>query len=173
MHIFRHLSIQYLNQCRPGYMTTQDVLAPTSKTSLSSKKGVRCISYIIYGHCYENVVPEFARSTEYYALLKHDDVIKWKHFLRYWPSVRGVHRSPVNSPQRGQWRGALMFTLISAWINAWVNNRKAGYLRRHHTHYDGIVMISRHLLRSHWSFSWFYLAGKNIFVFANGQRKCE
>ena len=28
----------------------------------------------------------------------HDDVIKWKHFPRYWPFVRGMHRSPVNSP---------------------------------------------------------------------------
>ena len=24
---------------------------------------------------------------------KHDDVIKWKHFPRYWPFVRGIHRS--------------------------------------------------------------------------------
>ena len=28
---------------------------------------------------------------------KHDDVIKWKHFPRYWPFVRGIHRSPVDS----------------------------------------------------------------------------
>ena len=42
----------------------------------------------------------------------HDDVIKWKHFPRYWPFVRGIHRSPVNSPHKGQWRRALMFTLI-------------------------------------------------------------
>ena len=27
----------------------------------------------------------------------HDDVIKWKHFPCYWPFVRGIHRSPVNS----------------------------------------------------------------------------
>ena len=27
----------------------------------------------------------------------HDDVIKWKHFLRYRPFVRGIHRSPMNS----------------------------------------------------------------------------
>ena len=26
-----------------------------------------------------------------------DDVIKWKHFPRYWAFVRGIHRSPVNS----------------------------------------------------------------------------
>ena len=25
--------------------------------------------------------------------LIHDDVIKWKHFLRNWPFVRGIHRS--------------------------------------------------------------------------------
>ena len=39
----------------------------------------------------------------------HDDVIKWKHFPHYWPFVRGIHRSPVNSPHKGQWGGALMF----------------------------------------------------------------
>ena len=39
-----------------------------------------------------------------------------------------------------QWRGALMLSLIWAWINGWVNNRAAGDLRRHHAHYDVIVM---------------------------------
>ena len=70
----------------------------------------------------------------------HDDVIKWKHFLRYWPFVRGIHQSPVNSPHKGQWRGALAFSFICAWINGWVNNREAGDLRRHRAHYGVIVM---------------------------------
>ena len=30
----------------------------------------------------------------------HDDVIKWKHFPRYWPLVRGIDRWPVNSPHK-------------------------------------------------------------------------
>ena len=47
----------------------------------------------------------------------YHDVIKWKHFPRFWPFVRGIHGSPVNSPHKGQWRGALMFSLNSAWIN--------------------------------------------------------
>ena len=47
---------------------------------------------------------------------------------------------PVNSPHKGQWRGALMFSLICARINDWVNNREAGNLRRHRGHYDVIVM---------------------------------
>ena len=43
----------------------------------------------------------------------HDDVIKWKHFPCYWPCVRGIHRSPVNSLYKGQWRGgALMFSVM-------------------------------------------------------------
>ena len=71
---------------------------------------------------------------------ENGDVIKWKHFPRYWPFVRGIHRSPVNSPCKGQWRWALVFSLICAWINGWVNNREAGDLRRHRAHYDVIVM---------------------------------
>ena len=70
----------------------------------------------------------------------HDDIIKLKHFPRYWPFLRGIHRSPVNSPHKGQWRGALKFTLICARINGWVNNREAGDLRRYRAHYDVIVM---------------------------------
>ena len=32
----------------------------------------------------------------------HDDVIELKHFPRYWHFVRGIHRSQVDSPHRGQ-----------------------------------------------------------------------
>ena len=50
-------------------------------------------------------------------------------------------RSPVNSPHKSQWRGALMFSLICAWTNDRVNNRDAGNLRRHRPHYDVIVIL--------------------------------
>ena len=63
------------------------------------------------------------RSRNTWKTSLHDDVIKWKHLPRYWPFMRGIHRSPVNSPHKGQWRGALMFYLICAPINDWVNNR--------------------------------------------------
>ena len=81
-------------------------------------------------NCYGKVI--FAPS--------HDDVLKWKHSPRNWPFVRGIHRSPVNFPHKGQLRGALMFSFICAWINTWVNNCEVGDLRRHHAHYDVIVM---------------------------------
>ena len=76
----------------------------------------------------------------------HDDVIKWKHFPGYWSFVRGIHRSPVNSPHKGQWHRALMFSLICVWINGWVNNREAGDLGCYRAHYD--VTITR-LILSH------------------------
>ena len=76
----------------------------------------------------------------------HGDVIKWKHFPRYWLFVRGIHRSSVNSPHKGQWRGDLMFSLICAWINGWVNNHEAGGLRRYHAHYDVTVMLGWKLI---------------------------
>ena len=77
---------------------------------------------------------------------KHDDVIKWKHFPRHWPFVRGIHRSPVNSPHKDQWCGALMFSLICVWINGWINNRKAVDLRRYRAHYDVTVMLTGKLV---------------------------
>ena len=70
----------------------------------------------------------------------HNDVIKWKHFPRYWPFVRGIHRSPVNSSHKGQWRGALMYSLVCVWINGWVNNREDGDLRPYSVHHDVTVM---------------------------------
>ena len=63
-------------------------------------------------------------------------------------SANGGHRScsskrsPVNSPHKDQWRGALKFSLICARINGWVNNGEAGDLRRNRAHYDVIVMNS-------------------------------
>ena len=85
--------------------------------------------------------PNFSDAIEVRAWWVSRDDIKWKHFPRYWPFVRGIHRLLVNSPNKGQWRGALMFSLICAWINGWVNNREAGDLRCHRAHYDVIVMI--------------------------------
>ena len=68
-------------------------------------------------------------------------------FPRYWPFVRGIRRSNVNSPHKGQWRGALVFSLICTQINGRVNNREAGDLRCHRAHYNVTVM---HTQGIHW-----------------------
>ena len=92
----------------------------------------------VVGRLY-NGTPYARKATYFYR----NDVIKWKHFPRYWPVVRGIHRSPVKSPHKGQWRGALIFSLTCARINDWVNNREAGDLRRHRAHHDVTVMLRR------------------------------
>ena len=89
---------------------------------------------------YALVVTHLISLADLQVLHNHDDVIKWKHFPRYWPFVRGIQRSPVNSPHKSQWRGALIFSLISAWRNGWVNNDEGGDFRSHRAHYDVIVM---------------------------------
>ena len=70
----------------------------------------------------------------------------WRHQMETFSAslslCAGNSPVPVNSPHKGQWRGALMFSLICVWINGWVNNREAGDLRRHRGHYDVIVMTS-------------------------------
>ena len=83
--------------------------------------------------------------------LTHYDVIKWRHFPRYWPFVRGIHLSPVNSPHKGQWRGALMFSLICLWINCWVNNGGAGDLRRYR-HWNAVLFF--HVCHGQWYIWW-------------------
>ena len=76
---------------------------------------------------------------------------RWRHQMetfspqkgqRYWPFVRGIHRSPVNSYRKGQWRGALMFSLICSCTNGWINTRDAVDLRRHRAHYYVTVMFN-------------------------------
>ena len=69
-------------------------------------------------------------------------VPRWRHQMDTFSVLLALcaGNSPVNSPHKGQWRGALMFSLISAWLNGRVDNREAGDLRRHRAHYDVTVM---------------------------------
>ena len=68
----------------------------------------------------------------------------WRHQMETFSALLaicgGIQRSPVISPHKGQWRGALMFSLVCVWINGWVNNREAGNLIRYRAHYDVSVM---------------------------------
>ena len=79
---------------------------------------------------------------------KHRHSTWWRHQMETFSALlalcAGNSPVPVNSPHKGQWRGALMFSLICVWINGWVNNRKAGDLRRQRGDYDVIVMTSIH-----------------------------
>ena len=68
----------------------------------------------------------------------------WRHqmetFYVLLAICAGNSPAPVNSPHKGQWRGALMLSFNCVSMNGWVNNRKAGDLRHYRTHYDVTVM---------------------------------
>ena len=70
---------------------------------------------------------------------------RWRHQMETFSALLAIcaenSRSPVNSPHKGQWHGAVMFSLICIWINGWVSNREAGDLRRYRAHYDVIVIV--------------------------------
>ena len=121
-------------------------VSPKSSENLPIGSPVR-VRYSLLAHALINILPQSLQWCMQHCLMmeKHDDVMKWKHFPRYWPFVRGIHGSPMNSPHKGQWHWALMFPLICARINAWVNNREAGDLRRYRAHYDVTVMGNQYI----------------------------
>ena len=131
-------------------------MRPTKRQNrilLSNDVNIKNVGRVLWVHRAFKILLQFQdQESDHQVLLNlfwgvysfHDDVIKWKNFPRYWPFVRGIHRSPLNSPHKGQWRGALMFSLMWAWIKIWVNNPEAGYSKRHHAHYDVTVILSKH-----------------------------
>ena len=114
--------------CRAWYLTVLHLPKLTLTGTLSTYKqrimvngnnldtihAIKHISILIYieSHdynwcmcvCYElgTIVRNHVSRHWCILAITHDDVIKWKHFPRYWPFVRGIHRSPMKSPHKGQ-----------------------------------------------------------------------
>ena len=84
------------------------------------------------------------------------DMLWWRHgmetFFALLALCEGIHRSPVDSLHKGQWRGALMFSLICVWVRSSLRYTQYGdqfgvfianYQRPHYwrpilrTHIDG------------------------------------
>ena len=65
----------------------------------------------------------------------------WRHQIETFSALLalcvGIHRWPVNSPHKGQWRRAVMFSLVSVGIKGWINNGEVG-----RAHYDVTMMPS-------------------------------
>ena len=123
VHSHSIIHLNYWNLCRLGcaIMLSATLLAPTRYEAVSKHHAATNVTIITYILRRLWNIEEIGKFTEKYAntVANHDDVINWKYFPRYRPFVRGIHRPPVNSPHKGQWRGALMFSLICTLINAW------------------------------------------------------
>ena len=78
----------------------------------------------------------------------------WRHQMEKIFRVTGLfwgesHRRPVDSPNKSQWRRALIFSLICAWTNGCANNRDACDLKRHCDHYNVTVMCQCGVFNPH------------------------
>ena len=95
-------------------------------------------------------LPHFHYTVWIFFLLKAYSLLNtwWRHQMETFSALLAICAGnspvPVNSPHKGQWRGALMFSLICTRINGWVNNGEAGDLRRNSAHYDVTVMIKQY-----------------------------
>ena len=75
----------------------------------------------------------------------------WRHQMETFSASLGL--CPGNEPVTGEFPSQRPVTrsfdvsFICAWTNGWVNNREAGDLRRHHTHYDVIVILQLSAIR--------------------------
>ena len=118
-----------------------------------SLKLLLCISLIFHGRLHQGIpltVLQWFREllgpdqTRSHCPNQSGWIPWWRHQMETFSALLAIcaGNSPVtvNSSHKGQWRGALMFSLKCAWINGWVNNREAGDLRGHPTHYDVTVM---------------------------------
>ena len=65
----------------------------------------------------------------FHIICSHDEVIKWKHFPRYWPFVRGIHRSPVTQIFDVFFDLRLNKRLSKQWWGWWLETRSHLLLR--------------------------------------------
>ena len=82
----------------------------------------------------------------------------WRHLMQLF--MRGIHRSTVDSHQKGHWHGDLMFCAL----NGWGNDSDASDLRRHSAHYDVTVTILH---------AWFYCSSICKVNFVSAQPRLE
>ena len=140
------LAVLYFNgPFRPQFCTSRDSTAvvacvkfATWSDTISLAKA-RCF-ITKYGLCAHWLIVNQCYCCLFMLRQLHDDVIKWKHFPRYWRFVLGIHRTPGEFPTQRPVTRSFDFFFIYARITGWVNNREAGDLRRHRVHCDVTVM---------------------------------
>ena len=150
-YIFQILTCQYI--------TIQYSYYPYKHVVVNLFSMLRCIDFLLETYQTIVVIEYQTKLTTIPGLSQwhhwHQDIVRVSVTMNIWcdkfmmPSSKGNifhvtgplwEESPVNSPHKGQWRGALMLSLICTWTNGWVNNRGTGDFRRHRPHYNFTVM---------------------------------
>ena len=80
--------------------------------------------------------PRWCYNNTHYKLA-HNDVMKWKHFPRYWPFVQEIPHTKA--------RDAGLWCFFYLRLNKHLSKQSRGYLKRHRAHYDVSVMTYKTL----------------------------
>ena len=142
-HVLNHLKHNTVRMC--AQISKYSVYDINEQCMLQS---LMCMSTMMFSRStlLSEIESESCLVMKYFAVLVFISFLKawWRQKMETFSAMLaicgGIRRWPVNSPNKGQWRGALMFSLICVWINGWVNNGKAGDSRRYCAHYDVTVM---------------------------------
>ena len=109
-----------------------------------------CIRYSCFPHEISTYTTRRQEFRQMYYIIRdstssnetlHDDVIQWKKFLRYWPFVRGIHRSPVDSPHKDQW------SALEQTVQQTPRHRWKGAPSRSLWHHCNVITLDPDLLR--------------------------
>ena len=122
------------------------VVIPANVHSGNRRSDMKCYGWNNTNHLQGNrLVPDLSTTSwQWFVwLLKwgrpHDGVMTRTHFRCHWPFVRGIHRSPVNSPHRGQvmWSYDIYLGSLKKLLNkqnCWTNRWVTGDFRHHDLH---------------------------------------
>ena len=85
-----------MNVAYPKWVYYVSLIINSKKNDAWLKKWKQMHCYI---KCYSvKEIIWLYRSCKQRAINVHDNINKWKHFLRNWPFVREIYRSPMESP---------------------------------------------------------------------------
>ena len=95
----------------PNWSNKQDCTVTSTKEDRGMFQSIGYVPAKLSNKMYKIIIKSiwFKMPTSKYLYCitpPHDDVIKRKHFPRYWLFVIAMNRSPMDSPHKGQWRGA-------------------------------------------------------------------
>ena len=129
--------------CLPPYKSVHRIHTVTIWSTVSMLPNNRIYNHLhISTHQYYDSLLVCYNVAAYWLTIRllPNHVTEWNYFLRNWPFMRGIHRSPVNSPTKASDAEFWCFLWSASWLNG-ANNREAGDLRRHRAHYDVIVVF--------------------------------
>ena len=140
-HSLNHLN--YCNMCRLDYamMLSATLLAPTRYATVSKHHAASNVTVITY---IEEIVKHWGNSEVPRKIREYRSNSRWRHQLEKFSAILAfcVGNSPVTGEfpaQRPVTRSFDVFFDLDL-NKCLTNNREAGDLRRHRTHYTGIVM---------------------------------